>query len=71
MAKDVFLKHDVEISYTNASIGKSNKQVLPNLKEAATSEKMVELGQLFVELLPEGIEVGEIVTVKRTRHQKI
>ncbi|WP_314068304.1 hypothetical protein [uncultured Vagococcus sp.] len=68
MAEAVFLQHSAEIGYTTE--GQKSKQTLPNLKETVQSDKLVALGQLFVDLIPKDqIKVDEIVTVKRTRHQ--
>lgn len=67
MAVTAFVKHDVEVGYETP--GRSTKQSFPNLKETVDSDQMVALGQLFVEMLPEGIELSEVVTVKRLRHQ--
>ncbi|MBP1042834.1 hypothetical protein I6N95_17595 [Vagococcus sp. BWB3-3] len=68
MAESVFLQHGVEIGYTSG--GQKSKQAIPNLKETITSDKMVALGQLFVQMIPKDVvKVDEVVTVKRTRHQ--
>ncbi|WP_314061564.1 hypothetical protein [uncultured Vagococcus sp.] len=67
MAVTSFVKQDVEVGYETP--GRSTKQSFPNVKETVDPDKMVALGQLFVEMLPEGIEVSEVVTVKRMRHQ--
>lgn len=68
MAITAFVKHDVEIGFETP--GRTTKQMFPNLKETIEADKMVALGQLFVEMLPEGIELSDVVTVKRVRHQK-
>lgn len=67
MTQTAFLKHSVEVSFTQ--IGKTSKQMIPNLKETVESEKMVELGRMFAKILPELVELEDVVTVKRTRHQ--
>ncbi len=67
MATTAFVRHDVEIGYE--APGSSTKQTFPNLKETIDSDKMIALGQLFGEMLPDGIELSEVVTVKRLRHQ--
>lgn len=70
MAESVFLQHGAEIGYT--AEGKKSKQSLPNLKETVQSDKMVALGQLFVELIPENdVKVEEVISVKRMRYQSI
>lgn len=70
MAQTAFLSHAVEIGYTNNTQGKKDKQQLPNLKETVASDTMVELGQLFVKMIPkDDVKLDEVVTVKRTRHQ--
>ncbi|WP_314068681.1 hypothetical protein [uncultured Vagococcus sp.] len=69
MATTAFLQHTVEVGYTTT--GQTTKQMVPHLKENVSSEKLLSLGQLMVELVPEGVAVEDLVTIKRLRHQSI
>lgn len=67
MASTVFMKQDVEINYSRP--GLTVKQTFPNVKEDVDSEKMVALGQLFIELLPSEVEMTGVIGVKRMRYE--